>query len=87
MSTLRLRTDKITKKIQTRKNQLLEDDVSKLPDHTSELLANLAKIDLPDFLDLTDDTDDDDDEEDDDEEEEEDDDDDEEEEEEEEEDE
>ena len=48
-----------------------------MPDHTSELLANLAKIDLPDFLDLTDDTDYDDDEEDDDEEEEEDDDDDE----------
>ena len=51
------------------KEDAAEDDVSKLPDHTSELLANLAKIDLPDFLDLTDDTDDDDDEEDDDEEE------------------
>jgi len=45
------------------KEDAAEDDVSKLPDHTSELLANLAKIDLPDFLDLTDDTDDDDDEE------------------------
>ena len=42
------------------KEDAAEDDVSKLPDHTSELLANLAKIDLPDFLDLTDDTDDDD---------------------------